>query len=338
MADLDIIVPVYNAEKYLNECIASIVNQNFNNLSIILVDDGSTDSSGKICDYWAQMDNRVNVIHKNNGGLMSAWKCGVENAFSDYIGFVDSDDWISSEMYEKLMSVAKSENADMVSSSMVKEYEDNNKSIYIKYYIPSGVYDNEQIINEIYPHLISGDNYKNRGISPNRVTKVFRRTLLIESMDYCDDKVTIGEDLLTTFSFIQKCKKVVILNDFFPYHYRIRNGSMIARYSDNKYEKMNILRKYMLKANEIEGHNFDTQINTDYIKLNLMQLDDEILLSGKQYYKLRRSIKRLYQSQSFQEAMENAEVEKMPIKYRLYMFLLRYRLYELVILMRKVKR
>ncbi len=338
MSELAIIVPVYNVEQYLDRCISSLLQQTFINISIVLVDDGSTDNSGEICDRWAKEDNRVTVIHKKNGGLMSAWKCGVQNSEGDYVGFVDSDDWVSADMYEKLMSVAESEKADLVTCCLIKEYEDGQKGKQLEYSIPSGVYSGEKITHDIFPFLIGGNNYKNRGVSPNRVTKVFKRSVLLECMCDCDDRVTIGEDLLTTFSFIQKANKIVIMNDFYPYHYRIRSTSMIAKYSDGKYVKMNILRECMLRANKSPYYDFEKQINTDYIKLILMQLDDEILLSGKPNSELRHSIKDLYRSQAFQDAMKNAEIEKMPIKYRLYMSFFKYGFYSLAILMRKVKR
>lgn len=97
---ISIIVPVYNVEKYLERCIESIVNQTYKDIEIILVDDGSPDNCSVICDRYAEKDNRIKVIHKQNGGLINARKSGLEIAQGDYIGFVDSDDWIEPEMYE----------------------------------------------------------------------------------------------------------------------------------------------------------------------------------------------------------------------------------------------
>ena len=95
-----VIVPVYNVENYLQQCIDSIIGQSYKYLEIILVDDGSTDGSGKICDEYANQDNRIKVIHKQNGGLVSARKAGLKEATGKYIAFVDSDDWIDTDMYE----------------------------------------------------------------------------------------------------------------------------------------------------------------------------------------------------------------------------------------------
>lgn len=104
-AKISIIVPVYNIEKYIVRCIESILNQTYSNLEIILVDDGSTDSSGGICDEYAKKDDRIVVIHKVNGGLSDARNAGLKVVTGDYIGYVDGDDWIDSTMYEDMLSV-----------------------------------------------------------------------------------------------------------------------------------------------------------------------------------------------------------------------------------------
>ena len=96
---ISVIVPVYNVEEYLDRCIESIVNQTYKNLEILLIDDGSTDNSYNICDKWAKKDNRIKVVHKENGGVSSARNVGLDVATGDYIGFVDSDDYISIDMY-----------------------------------------------------------------------------------------------------------------------------------------------------------------------------------------------------------------------------------------------
>jgi glycosyltransferase involved in cell wall biosynthesis len=111
---ITIIVAVYDTEKYLNKCVKSIINQTYQNLEIFLVDDGSTDSSAAICDEFTSIDERIKVIHKTNGGQGSARNLALEAATGEWIGFVDSDDWIDADMYEFLLSKALAENADIV--------------------------------------------------------------------------------------------------------------------------------------------------------------------------------------------------------------------------------
>lgn len=110
---ISIIVPVYNVEKYLSKCIESIINQTYKNLEIILVDDGSPDNCGKICDEYARKDKRIKVLHKENGGQGSARNLGLDNSTGEYIAFVDSDDWIELDMYERMYKEIKNSNSDI---------------------------------------------------------------------------------------------------------------------------------------------------------------------------------------------------------------------------------
>lgn len=111
---LSVIVPVYKVESFLKRCIDSIVNQTYKNLEIILVDDGSPDNCGKICDEYARLDSRIKVVHKDNGGLSSARNAGLDIMTGEYFAFVDSDDWLDPDMYDSLMKVAVDTNADIV--------------------------------------------------------------------------------------------------------------------------------------------------------------------------------------------------------------------------------
>lgn len=124
---ISIIVPVYNTEKYLDKCIESIVNQTHKNLEIILVDDGSTDNSGKILDEWAKKDNRIKIIHKENGGVSSARNLALDNATGEYITFVDSDDGLKENALEILCAEIKSEDFDFVQCAFTVISEDEEK-------------------------------------------------------------------------------------------------------------------------------------------------------------------------------------------------------------------
>ena len=132
MMDLiSIIVPVYNTEKYLDRCIQSILSQTYTNFELLLIDDGSTDSSGAICDSYAEQDSRVRVFHKPNGGVSSARNMGLDNALGEWIIFCDSDDWIDAEMYEQMYNAAIQNKVDMVCCGLLVEH--NNKKDTLSY-------------------------------------------------------------------------------------------------------------------------------------------------------------------------------------------------------------
>jgi len=121
---ISIIVPIYNVEKYLDRCIYSIVDQTYKELEIILVDDGSPDNCPAMCDVWAEKDSRIKVIHKENGGLSDARNAGLEVANGELIGFVDSDDWIAPEMYERLMKALENDQSDIAACTVEMVWED----------------------------------------------------------------------------------------------------------------------------------------------------------------------------------------------------------------------
>lgn len=335
---LSIIVPIYNTEKYLNQCIESIVNQEYQDFTLILVDDGSTDSSGKLCDQWAQRDSRIVVYHKANGGLMSAWKYGFMRSDTEYVGFVDADDWIDGNMYAKLLQEAEKHQSEIVACGWIGDFGDgkNYKKEMVK--LAGNTFDKEQISSTVYPILISGGNYHWMGISPNRWTKIYKRELLQKNIVYCDDRVSIGEDLLINFCTIPNTHRMTIMKDFFPYHYRIHSESMIHKYSDENYKKIVLLYENLIKVNNDLEYDFTTQINTYYIKLLLAQLENEILFAKKNYKQIKERMKKVGQSINMHRRSEKTELHKLPFKYRLYIRCLQLHCYALLFFIRKAKR
>ena len=148
MSKVSIVVPIYNVEKYLKQCIESIINQTLQDIEIILVDDGSPDNCPQICDEYAKKDSRIKVVHKKNGGLSSARNAGIEVATGDFIGFVDSDDYIELDMYEKMYNIAKENHVDFVVSDYYK-VSDKGK-IITTIDMNEGIYDKNRIIKEIF--------------------------------------------------------------------------------------------------------------------------------------------------------------------------------------------
>lgn len=125
---ISVIVPIYNAASTLDKCIQSIINQSYKNLEIILIDDGSTDNSLEICNFYRENDNRIKVFHKENGGVSSARNLGLQKISGMYISFIDSDDYLEQDMYEKMISVMKSNNSDLVICNFFNE-DENGKNI-----------------------------------------------------------------------------------------------------------------------------------------------------------------------------------------------------------------
>lgn len=208
---ISVIVPVYNVEKYLSKCIESLQNQTYKNLEIILVDDGATDDSGKICDEYAKKDNRIKVIHKKNGGLSDARNVGINSANGNYIQFIDSDDYIDLDMIELLYNNVKKYNADI---SMCSHYILTEEECTAEGTNELSVYSRVEVLKEI---LL---DEKVRSYAWN---KLFAKKLFDEIRF---PKGKVFEDILTIPKLFEKAEKVV-LDDVSKYYYRQRKGSIL---------------------------------------------------------------------------------------------------------------
>lgn len=246
-AKISIIVPIYGVEEYLPQCINSILAQTYKNLQIILVDDGSKDNSGKICDEYAATDSRIEVIHQANGGLVSARKSGLCVADGDYVGFVDGDDYIETVMYAKMLEGAVSSEADVYHAGYRKNEEEEVR----------GTGDAEEIIlddsnrSEIIRRLIF-DLDKGQIMSPCLCFKLFKRDIIRKAYSYVPDNQSYGEDLLALTKCIYLSDKIVVSREGY-YHYRVRSDSIMNKVGKNALLRGNGLRQCMEDILRDEG-------------------------------------------------------------------------------------
>ncbi|MBC2456336.1 glycosyltransferase family 2 protein [Clostridium beijerinckii] len=253
---ISVIVPVYNVEKYLPQCIDSILNQTEKNLEIILVDDGSLDNSGKICDEFSKRDDRIIVIHKKNNGLSSARNAGLEIARGNYIGFVDSDDWLDKTMYEVLLKLLKENNSDISCCDFFKTANSNDSIPHI---------DNE-IINS-YNNIESLNNFYN-GLYTQTVVawnKLYKRELF-KDISYPVGK--IHEDEGTTYKLYYKANKITYTNRPL-YYYRITPNSITTSKFNKK--RLDIIDVYDEKVKFIKNIN-NEEIYSKTLKWYLFKL------------------------------------------------------------------
>lgn len=334
---ISIIIPVYNVENYLKQCIDSVIQQSYSDLEIILVDDGSTDNSSIICDNYAKIDNRIKVIHKTNGGLMSAWKTGFLSSTGKYVGFVDSDDWIDDNMYERLVSDIQAHDADIIVCQLIKEYEGTkNKKQVEKLWLQPGVYDSERIRNEILTGIINNGRYLGRKLSPNRVTKLFKRNLIEKNIDFCDDTISLGEDLVTCFSCVSDAKKILILSDFYPYHYRINNQSITGKYDESRLVKVNRLNSKLREIAMSKEINIQDQIANDYVSLALLCIESEILYAPFSKKVILNRLRDISESELFVKSLRIGSTKNFSLKYKFFLFLIRYEKYGVLYLSRRI--
>lgn len=223
MPYLSVIVPVYNVEAYLAECLDSILAQTFTDFEVVLVDDGSTDGSSVICDKYAGMDQRIRCLHKENGGHMSARQEGFRQAHGKYISFVDSDDWTSPLMYEKMCIAAKETNADIICCNYTAVTPE--KQIERLDTCTPGFYNRELLESRVYPRMLFSGSFFHYGVSPSLYTKLFRRSLLEKHLFEVPLSLKLGEDGLVVYPCLLDAGSVCFLADTL-YYYRSRPGSL----------------------------------------------------------------------------------------------------------------
>lgn len=285
---ISVIVPIYNQEKYVNRCIESIVNQTYKNLQIILVNDGSTDNSGKICDDWAQKDCRIQVCHKSNRGLVNSRKRGVMLSKGDYIAHVDSDDWIEPEMYARMLTLAIKNDADIVTSGIIRDYE--NYSIVEYEHFETGVYKDNRLEKEYWPNVIATDKFFKTNVNIHITNKLYKRELALKHQMELSDNIRIGEDAAMVYPAIFDAKCIVVSGRNF-YHYVIHLNSM-----------MNIVEKGEISNQYIEKR-FNNVVDEKKSKIPRIkaQLDRVVLyikLFEKPQYVLKIYNKKLYPFQN----------------------------------------
>lgn len=223
MPYLSVIVPVYNVEAYLAECLDSILAQTFTDFEVVLVDDGSTDGSSVICDKYAGMDQRIRCFHKENGGHMSARQEGFRQSHGAYIGFIDSDDWIAPIMYEKMCGAAKETDADVICCGYTAVAPDQTTT-RLDFCAP-GLYDKRRLTEEIYPQMLLSGSFFHFGVSPSLCNKIFRRSLLEAYIFQVPLSIKLGEDGLVTYPCLLHADSVRFLSNSL-YFYRSIGSSL----------------------------------------------------------------------------------------------------------------
>lgn len=240
---VSVIVPVYNAEEYLNRCVDSLLNQTLKDIEIILVDDGSEDSSPQICDKYASDNENVRVLHLENGGPARARNKGIEIAQGGYIGFADSDDYCHAEQFEKLYQNAKENDSDI---AMCSFFVDNTKDIKpVSIPLDSLYSTNEEIKNGIiscfYGEYVHGLN--------SLWIKIFKRSMLVDNNIKMDESLMRAEDMWFIFDALKVSNVFSYISDNLYYYFQ-NDSSVMHDPKNDSYDHWVSNRKRLLKENE----------------------------------------------------------------------------------------
>lgn len=315
---ISIIIPVYNVEKYIERCIDSVLNQTLKDIEIILVDDGSPDNSGIICDNYAKKDNRIKVIHKKNAGLGYARNSGIEIAKGEFVGFVDSDDYVETTMFEKLYNKAFQENADTCLC--------NIKNI-------SGTYRDEEVIKEILPRLIGGNDCIGMSVWKGIYSK---KLIDNNSIRFVSEREFISEDIMFDLNYYRYSKCVSIINEKL-YYYTVNTSSLSRKYKEDRFDMCSKLydeEKKILKEMNIYDSTIQRLNNTYLWNINSCIIQEIVHEKDNGKNKCDNNIKKILKNIDF---INDIETQKMRMSDKILVYILKMKSLFLIKWFEKIK-
>lgn len=320
---ISVIIPVYNAEKYIKKCLRSACEQSFDEYEVIVVDDGSKDSSPKIVDDFAENYSCMKVIHQENGGVIKARKTGVKNANGLYILNLDSDDWLLTDHLTKIAEEINRNHPDI----LVTGYIEDNEGVQNKYSqnIAPGFYSRDKMKNEVLEKFISTKVFFNFGIYPTLWTSCIKKELVSRAQVDLPETYSIGEDISVTYPCILNAKSLSVLNEY-TYVYRLQDESMTHVFDEKFSQKIKYLLEYLISVlpKEITS---SKQFN-DYVVFETSLLVGSYLGTGVKkhpYNYMVKCVKDVLEYPFIAKAIKTFNImeKRVPLKYKVKIFLIK---------------
>ncbi len=324
-----IIVPIYNVELYLAECIESLLAQTYKNFELILVDDGSPDNSPKICDEYAAKDERVRVIHKENGGVVSARNEGCRVATGDYICCIDGDDWVSSTYLEDFAAVIAEHQPDIVCNGYVRAYDDRQEKVKLPHRY--GFYDKKQIEKEIFPYLIASEDLS--VFMPMVWGKAIKRDLFVPRQLAVSLENKIGEDGACSRA-CQYCADSLYVLDGCAYFYRQTSTGAMSRKRVFNWKDPKLVAVYLQEQLDLSQFDFQEQLYRIVIQ-ELFWVTVSQFNRQEPYRVIVKDIKEQLKEPIYQQAILNGRFKRRMGKVAVFAF--KYKLFFLFALWNRLK-
>lgn len=276
---ISVIVPVYNKKDYLEQCIDSILSQTYGNFELLLVDDESTDGSGAICDKYAGKDERVRVFHQKNGGPTAAVMTGLKEAVGDYYTFIDSDDYVSSDMLQQMSAHLVGRAGEIVCCNHVLERQ--KETVPVIQPLPPGVYEGVKLDEEIKAKLLGREE---RIISMSRCMKLCEKSVFEGGEQYYDTKIRMGDDFNLIYPALLAAARIVIMEEALFYHYRYVDSSIVHAYDSNMAESIARWYQAILRiVRDREVPRGEEKLNREYCYMMMYVMKNELRNPGKDY-------------------------------------------------------
>jgi glycosyltransferase involved in cell wall biosynthesis len=327
MPRISIIVPVYNNEQYLDTCVQSILAQTFIDFELLLVDDGSEDKSGSICDSYARLDKRVRTIHRKNGGAALARMTAFAIATGEYISFIDADDWVETDMYEKMYASVEKYGAEVVICNRKLEWPSGNTE---KVQLPfiSGFYSGAEVMQKFRERFIYDTVAKKEGITGFLCDKFFKKKLLVDNKRYVNKNVHWGEDQLWSYPSVLDATSIYFCAECF-YHYRQHNEHAYLNNISNSWTYYAQTIEQIAKDKQW----IDCQLSVRALISAVMMVHEVVYHSNLVYKDKQASINKIISSEEFLKLIKKSYSKILPIKNRVIYNLMCHKLVMLIILL-----
>lgn len=331
---VSIIVPVYNVERYLSRCVESLLNQTLKDIEIILVDDGSIDCSGKLCDEFLQKDARIQVVHKKNAGQGLARNAGLDIAKGIYVAFLDSDDYMDLDAYRKIVEKLEETNADICCFGYMKH--DTDGSVIFKSDLKDEIYEGAGIRRRFILHFFGDEPGENELSGVSSCMSVFKRCILEkEKIRFLSERVVFSEDSIFCLDFCKTIGKAVVMNQEF-YHYCLKPDSFTKKYQENRYELTwkfcRILQEYARQYG-IEGETQTRIRMVFWVTLMDCMKQEAVRWSEKGIFFTYKHLKDLCERRETKETVNYLTGKKLGIKQNIFLQCIRKKMVVLVFLM-----
>ncbi|MDR4508589.1 MAG: glycosyltransferase family 2 protein [Candidatus Brocadiaceae bacterium] len=336
---ISIIVPIYKVEQYLCQCIDSLINQTYENIEILLINDGSPDRCPEICDEYAAKDNRVRVIHKENGGSSEARNSGINSAFGDYIMFVDSDDWIDLNTCEELIKVMDKESADIVLASYVREYKRKAipKHIFNENY---KVFNKQETKYRLHRRMFGlVDKELARPETADSIVsawmKLYKKTIIADARFIDTKKIGTFEDGMFNINVFINCTKTVYIDKCFYHHRKVNPTSLTSVHKNFLYDKWLTLFSIMedFIKNNCPEHVYYEALN-NRICMSIIGLGlNEVSARNKSFFAKAKRINTILNSEKYKQSFAKFKMKYLPFEWKVFFLLCKFKMSSFLVVM-----
>lgn len=317
---VSIIVPVYNVDKYLQQCVESLINQSYQNLEIVLIDDGSKDTSGQVCDYFAEKYKKINVFHKANSGLGLTRNYGLERINGEYVTFVDSDDYLQQDAIQRLVDGLDNGQNDTVIGGFTK-VTDEGKELYTETY-PEEVVGNGQVYSHLFNRMLGSSPDEHDSIKPSVWNALYSVKLIkTHNLRFVSERELISEDIVWDSDYYRYSKSVKVITSS-SYYYRYNPTSLSQTYKPDRYERSIKFYKYMIdktSKTEIAKDAWLRQTKNLFVAVRTCFSQG----TDRPFSEVRQSISEICEDVTLQNAIAEYPVNRLEWKQKIFIMLVK---------------